>query len=175
LTTRFGQSARDAPVPPSTTRFGVAWTGIGGYTSQDLIQVGTSEDALQGYYAWYEILPASETLLTYCSGDSACTANTGTNYFGPTSAFTDASGTHTIAQGNPVSIDMGARILVKRSDAIGARAESHPALRVGHLSVGCSALSTPATQSRAAEGTGGRGTTDPLAGLNARMSPHDFA
>src|SRR5882724_3369571 len=61
-------------VPPG---FAANWTGIGGYTSQDLIQAGTSEDELQGYYAWYEILPASETQLTNCTGDSACTVNPG--------------------------------------------------------------------------------------------------
>lgn len=152
------------PAPPG---FAANWTGIGGYNTSDLIQAGTSEDAVQGYYAWYEILPASETPLTKCTGDSACTvnpgdvmtvnihsvgtnlwsvsvsdsghwswqqnisynssessgewifeaptvgaqtvpANTGTNYFGPTNTFTDASGTHTIAAGNPVTIDMGA-------------------------------------------------------------------
>jgi hypothetical protein len=152
-----------SPVPPG---FAANWTGIGGYTSQDLIQAGTSEDEVEGDYAWYEILPASETQLTNCTGDSACTvnagdkvsvdihqvgtnlwsvsltdaghwswqqninytstessaewifeaptlgvqtipANTGTNYFGPTSSYTDGSGTHTIAQGNPVTIDMG--------------------------------------------------------------------
>jgi hypothetical protein len=154
-------------VPPG---FAATWTGIGGYTSQDLIQAGTSENSsgLVGdqYYAWYEILPASETQLTDCTGDTACTvtpgdkvtvdihedgtdlwsialtdaghwswqqnisytstessaewifeaptlvvqtipADTGTNYFGPTSTFTDASGTHTIAQGDPITIDMG--------------------------------------------------------------------
>jgi Peptidase A4 family len=154
-------------VPPG---FAANWTGIGGYTSDDLIQAGTSENStsLLGdqYYAWYEILPASETQLTNCTGDPNCTvnpgdtvsvdihqvgtdlwsisltdaghwtwqqnisytstessaewifeaptvevqtipANTGTNYFGPTNTFTDASGTHTIAQGNPVTIDMG--------------------------------------------------------------------
>jgi hypothetical protein len=150
-------------VPPG---FAANWTGIGGYTSSDLIQAGTSEDEVDGYYAWYEILPASETQISNCTGDPACTvnpgdvvtvdihnvganlwsvslsdaghwswqqnisyassessaewifeaptvgvqtipANTGTNYFGPTSTFTDGSGTHTIAQGNPVTIDMG--------------------------------------------------------------------
>jgi hypothetical protein len=154
--------------------FAANWTGIGGYTSSDLIQAGTSEDELQGYYAWYEILPAGETPISNCTGDSACTvnpgdvvtvdihnvgtnlwsvslsdaghwswqqnitytstessaewifeaptvgvqtipANTGTNYFGPTSTFTDAGGTHTIAQGNPVTIDMGAGILVNEA------------------------------------------------------------
>jgi hypothetical protein len=151
-------------VPPG---FAANWTGIGGYSTSDLIQAGTSEDAVQGNYAWYEILPASETIIdSGCTGDSACTvndgdvvtvdihvvgtnlwsvaltdaghwswqknisyastqssaewifeaptlvvqtipANTGVNHFGPTSTFTDGSGTHTIAQGNPVSIAMG--------------------------------------------------------------------
>lgn len=158
-------------VPPG---FAANWTGIGGYTSQDLIQAGTSEDELQGYYAWYEILPASETPISGCTGDAACTvnpgdvvtvdihnvgtnlwsvslsdaghwswqqnisyastessaewifeaptvgvqtipANTGTNHFGPTSTFTDATGTHTIAQGNPVTIDMGLGIGVNEA------------------------------------------------------------
>ncbi len=162
-------------VPPG---FAANWTGIGGYTSSDLIQAGTSEDELDGYYAWYEILPASETQLTNCTGDSACTvnpgdvvtvdihkvgtnlwsvsltdgsnwswqqnisyassessaewifeaptvgvqtipANTGTNYFGPTSTFTTASGTHTIAQGNPVTIDMGPGIGVNEATPSG--------------------------------------------------------
>ena len=33
------------PVPPG---FAANWTGIGGYNSSDLIQAGTSEDAVQG-------------------------------------------------------------------------------------------------------------------------------
>ena len=162
-------------VPPG---FAANWTGIGGYTSSDLIQAGTSEDELDGYYAWYEILPASETQISNCTGDSACTvnpgdvvtvdihnvgtnlwsvslsdaghwswqqnisyassessaewifeaptvgvqtipANTGTNYFGPTSTFTDATGTHTIAQGNPVTIDMGPGIGVNEATPSG--------------------------------------------------------
>jgi hypothetical protein len=40
-------------------------------------------------------------------GAQTIPANTGTNYFGPTSTFTTASGVHTIAQGNPITIDMG--------------------------------------------------------------------
>lgn len=153
-----------SPVPPG---FAANWAGIGGYNTSDLIQAGTSEDEIQGDYAWYEILPASETPITSgCTGDPTCAvnpgdvvtvdihlvgtnlwsvsltdaghwswqqnisyastessaewifeaptlvvqtipANTGVNHFGPTSTFTDASGTHTIAQGNPVSIAMG--------------------------------------------------------------------
>jgi len=162
-------------VPPG---FAANWAGIGGYSSSDLIQAGTSEDPIEGYYAWYEILPASETQLTNCSGDVNCTVNpgdvvsvdihlvgtnlwsvaltdaghwswqqnisyassessaewifeaptvgvqtipdnTGTNYFGPTSTFTNASGTHTIAQGNPVTIDMGIGIGVNEATPSG--------------------------------------------------------
>jgi len=158
--------------------FAANWTGIGGYTSSDLIQAGTSEDELQGNYAWYEILPASETPISNCSGDSACTvnagdsvtvdihkvganlwsvsladaghwtwqqnisyassessaewifeaptvgvqtipANTGTNDFVPTSTFANAAGTHTIAQGNPVTIDMGIGIGVNEATPSG--------------------------------------------------------
>lgn len=155
--------------------FAANWTGIGGYETQDLIQAGTSEDELQGYYAWYEILPDAETPISGCSTDSNCTvnpgdvmtvdihnvgtnlwsvsianttagwswqqnisyvssessaewifeaptvgvqtipANTGTNYFGPVSTFTTASGSHTIAQGNPITIDMGAGLLVNEA------------------------------------------------------------
>src|SRR5581483_2091822 len=63
-----------AVAPPG---FAANWTGIGGYNSQDLIQAGTSEDELQGYYAWYEILPASETPISNCTNDSSCTVNPG--------------------------------------------------------------------------------------------------
>jgi len=164
--------------------FAANWTGIGGYNTQDLIQAGTSEDELQGYYAWYEILPASETEIFNCSTDSNCTvdpgnimtvdihnvganlwsvsianntrgwtwqqnisyassessaewifeaptvgvqtipANTGTNYFGPTSTFTTASGTHTIAQGNPDKIDMGFLVNEATPSALNSNGQS---------------------------------------------------
>jgi hypothetical protein len=68
-------------VPPG---FAATWTGIGGYTSSDLIQAGTAEQSLPSnsvlgpqYYAWYELLPAGETQLTGCSGDTNCTVNPG--------------------------------------------------------------------------------------------------
>lgn len=158
-------------LPPG---FSANWTGIGGYNTSDLIQAGTAENAngllTDQYYAWYEILPDSETQLTNCTGDPNCTvtpgdvvsvdihsigtnlwsvsltdagkwsfqknvsytstessaewiyeaptlvvqtipANTGVSHFGPTSTYTDASGTHTIAQGNPVSIAMGTGVI----------------------------------------------------------------
>ncbi|HVT21209.1 MAG TPA: hypothetical protein VHE57_07470, partial [Mycobacteriales bacterium] len=33
-------------------------------------------------------------------------ANTGTTHFGPTSTYTDGTGTHTIAQGDPTQINL---------------------------------------------------------------------
>ncbi len=61
--------------------FSAMWTGIGGYNTSDLIQAGTSQDTLPvggpQYFAWYEILPASETQLTGCSGDANCTVTPG--------------------------------------------------------------------------------------------------
>ena len=157
-------------VPPG---FAATWTGIGGYSTSDLIQAGTAEQSLPSnpvlgpqYYAWYELLPNSETQLTNCSGDANCTVTPGDNvtvnisnvsgntwnisltdsgkwswsqnvnysssessaewileaptlvaqtvlapvgtvHFGPTSTYTDGSGTHTIAAGNPTQIDLG--------------------------------------------------------------------
>jgi hypothetical protein len=157
--------------------FAATWAGIGGYTTSDLIQAGTGEQSLPSnpligaqYYAWYELLPNSETQLTNCSGDANCTvtpgdsvsvnisnvsgntwsisvadsgkwswsqdvayasskssaewileaptlvaqtvlANVGTVPFGPTSTYTDASGTHTIAAGNPTQIDLGTGVV----------------------------------------------------------------
>jgi Peptidase A4 family len=68
-------------VPPG---FAATWTGIGGYNTSDLIQAGTAEQSApsnsllgEQYYAWYELLPASETQLTGCSGDANCTVTPG--------------------------------------------------------------------------------------------------
>jgi hypothetical protein len=68
-------------VPPG---FAASWTGIGGYTSSDLIQAGVSEQSAvtapvlgPQYYAWYEILPASETQISGCTGDANCTVTPG--------------------------------------------------------------------------------------------------
>ncbi len=70
-------------VPPG---FAATWTGIGGYNTSDLIQAGTAEQSAPNnplvgpqYYAWYEILPASETQLTGCTGDPNCTVTPGDN------------------------------------------------------------------------------------------------
>ena len=43
------------------------WAGIGGATSKDLIQMGTSgctESGQIGYYAWYETLPAANSVIS---------------------------------------------------------------------------------------------------------------
>lgn len=68
-------------VPPG---FSATWAGIGGYTTSDLIQAGVSEEGSAvatvlgpQYYAWYEILPASETQISGCSGDANCTVSPG--------------------------------------------------------------------------------------------------
>jgi hypothetical protein len=69
-------------VPPG---FSASWAGIGGYSTSDLIQAGVSENSavagelLGGQYnAWYEILPASETPISGCSGAvPSCAVNPG--------------------------------------------------------------------------------------------------
>ena len=68
-------------LPPG---FSATWTGIGGYSTSDLIQAGTEQSSLPDnplsgpqYSAWYEMLPAASTPLTNCSGDPACTVNPG--------------------------------------------------------------------------------------------------
>ena len=50
------------------------WIGIDGFLNQDLIQTGTEQDigsnGVTDYYAWYEILPAAETMeFPVCPGD----------------------------------------------------------------------------------------------------------
>jgi hypothetical protein len=57
--------------------FASTWTGIGGYNTGDLIQAGVAEEAGGNYYAWYEILPASATPITGCSGDAGCSVRPG--------------------------------------------------------------------------------------------------
>jgi hypothetical protein len=68
-------------LPPG---FAATWTGIGGYTTPDLIQAGVGEGSLPSlpilgpqYYAWYELLPNSETPITNCKGDPSCAVSPG--------------------------------------------------------------------------------------------------
>jgi len=68
---RYTRASAEWTVPSVSTmsssgRVGCAalWTGIGGATSKDLIQLGTdscSNSSQTGYFAWYEILPAAGT------------------------------------------------------------------------------------------------------------------
>jgi len=68
-------------VSGTTPGFGSTWAGIGGFSSQDLIQAGVEEDYINGlgptYNAWFEVLPQSETPIAGCSGDPKCTVRPG--------------------------------------------------------------------------------------------------
>ena len=64
--------------------FAATWAGIGGYSTSDLIQAGIEEQSAPSnplignqYVAWYELLPASETPISGCTGDSSCTVTPG--------------------------------------------------------------------------------------------------
>jgi peptidase A4-like protein len=61
--------------------FAATWTGIGGYTSADLIQAGVGEQFAPGfgpsYYVWYETLPDSEIDISGCTGDANCSVSHG--------------------------------------------------------------------------------------------------
>ncbi|KZS44208.1 hypothetical protein AWU65_29520 [Paenibacillus glucanolyticus] len=52
--------------PSQGASYSSAWIGIDGYGNNSLIQTGTGHDFIDGkayYYAWWEILPASVTLI----------------------------------------------------------------------------------------------------------------
>jgi hypothetical protein len=64
--------------------FAATWAGIGGYNTSDLIQAGVEEQSFPSnpllgarYAAWYELLPASETPISNCSGDASCSVTPG--------------------------------------------------------------------------------------------------
>ncbi len=64
--------------------FAATWAGIGGYNTSDLIQAGVEEQSFPSnsilgdqYQAWYELLPASETPISDCTGDASCTVAPG--------------------------------------------------------------------------------------------------
>lgn len=68
-------------LPPG---FAAIWTGIGGYSTSDLIQAGVAEQSLPSnpltgpqYYPWYEMLPAGAVQLTNCTGDPTCAVTPG--------------------------------------------------------------------------------------------------
>lgn len=55
----------------SSALYSSTWVGVDGYTNEDLIQTGTSQDTSDGYYAWIEILPESEVTITNGDGRPA--------------------------------------------------------------------------------------------------------
>ena len=56
------------PVSPSKgSTYSSTWIGIDGFNNSNLIQTGTEQDYASGgaqYYAWWEILPAAETVIS---------------------------------------------------------------------------------------------------------------
>jgi hypothetical protein len=64
--------------------FAATWAGIGGYNTSDLIQAGVEEQSVPSnpvlggqYQAWYELLPASETAISNCTGEVSCAVTPG--------------------------------------------------------------------------------------------------
>ncbi|MBV9683068.1 MAG: hypothetical protein JO046_14865 [Solirubrobacterales bacterium] len=56
-----------AVAPSRRATYSSEWVGIDGYNNNDLIQTGTESDYYNGsahYAAWWEILPAAETVVT---------------------------------------------------------------------------------------------------------------
>ncbi len=65
-----------APSPTSHPGYSSTWAGIGGFTTHDLIQAGTSEfvnTTGPTYFPWFEMLPGPEKQLHNCTGDPLCT------------------------------------------------------------------------------------------------------
>jgi hypothetical protein len=71
------------PQNPMSFNDSSQWVGIGGYSTNDLIQLGSesfvSSSGTPSYDVWYELLPADETLLTNCTPASlsSCPVNPG--------------------------------------------------------------------------------------------------
>jgi hypothetical protein len=72
----FASATWKVPSVAAKTGYSSTWVGIDGDTNNDLIQTGTEQDYVKGkftYRAWWEILPAAETLipsLTITPGDT---------------------------------------------------------------------------------------------------------
>ncbi|HEU5043881.1 MAG TPA: G1 family glutamic endopeptidase [Nocardioidaceae bacterium] len=52
-------------------KYSSTWVGVDGSNNRHLIQTGTEGDSVHGrtvYYAWWEILPRTETLIRYTNG-----------------------------------------------------------------------------------------------------------
>jgi Peptidase A4 family len=72
----FASATWRVPSVKKVTGFSSTWVGIDGFSNPDLIQTGTEQDFSNGklvYRAWWEILPAPETIigsLTISPGDT---------------------------------------------------------------------------------------------------------
>jgi hypothetical protein len=54
------------------SKYSCTWVGVDGATNSSLIQTGTESDSINGhtrYYAWWEILPASQKVIRYSNGN----------------------------------------------------------------------------------------------------------
>ena len=74
----FSFGSRGAARGSTSAWYSATWLGIDGYSNSDLIQTGTEQDYYGGsahYSAWWEILPAAETVISNpVSADDAMTA-----------------------------------------------------------------------------------------------------
>ncbi|MGC8487927.1 MAG: G1 family glutamic endopeptidase [Clostridia bacterium] len=62
-----GQWTVPTVTPTKGSTYSSSWIGIDGFNNSSLIQTGTEQDYTSGkaqYYAWWEILPAAETVIT---------------------------------------------------------------------------------------------------------------
>ncbi len=57
--------------PSSSSLYSSTWVGVDGVNNSNLIQTGTAQDTGDGYYAWWEILPATSVVITDGSGNPA--------------------------------------------------------------------------------------------------------
>jgi hypothetical protein len=71
----FEGAAGDWTVPSiqssGSALYSASWVGVDGDGNSDLIQTGTSQDTSDGYYAWWEILPATSVEITDSYGNPA--------------------------------------------------------------------------------------------------------
>jgi hypothetical protein len=67
FTAATGQWTVPSVAPSRKSTFSSSWVGIDGFNNSNLIQTGTEQDYYNGsahYDAWWEILPAAETVIT---------------------------------------------------------------------------------------------------------------